>query len=167
MNRRQLVKLASPLGELLNDANHVDVKSISSDLSMRVFIAGMMSYCPAWLKFLYMVRWALVRALGMKQEGVPMGRALTADDVSLRAGEMVTFFRVHGAEDEKYWIAAASDKHLAAFVAVVADRQTHPKQFHLATIVKYRHWTGPVYFNLIRPFHHLVVRRMMRAGARL
>lgn len=28
------------------------------------------------------------------------------------------------------------------------------------TTVYYKHWTGPVYFNLIRPFHHLVVSRM-------
>ncbi|WP_422698682.1 DUF2867 domain-containing protein [Desulfosarcina cetonica] len=32
--------------------------------------------------------------------------------------------------------------------------------------MRYRNWTGPVYFNLIRPFHHLVVREMMKAGAR-
>ena len=28
-----------------------------------------------------------------------------------------------------------------------------------------RRGTGPVYFNLIRPFHHLVVSRMMKHGA--
>ncbi|MCP5103876.1 MAG: DUF2867 domain-containing protein, partial [bacterium] len=35
---------------------------------------------------------------------------------------------------------------------------------HVVTIVHYKHWTGPVYFNLIRPFHHLVIRRMMKAA---
>ncbi|MGE6761631.1 DUF2867 domain-containing protein [Corallococcus interemptor] len=29
----------------------------------------------------------------------------------------------------------------------------------------YRNWAGPVYFNVIRPFHHLVVARMARHGA--
>jgi hypothetical protein len=39
-------------------------------------------------------------------------------------------------------------------------------RYYIVTIVHYLHWTGPVYFNLIRPFHHLVVARMARAGAR-
>ena len=34
------------------------------------------------------------------------------------------------------------------------------------TVVHYKHWTGPVYFNVIRPFHHLVVRQMARAGTK-
>jgi hypothetical protein len=34
----------------------------------------------------------------------------------------------------------------------------------IKVVVHYKHWTGPVYFNLIRPFHHLVVSRMARAG---
>ena len=72
---------------------------------MRAFIAGLFSYMPWWLKALYGVRWAFVRLLGMKQEGVP--------------------------------------------------------------IVDYRHWTGPVYFNVIRPFHHLVVAAMLRSAANL
>jgi hypothetical protein len=36
--------------------------------------------------------------------------------------------------------------------------------YYPITIVFYKHWTGPVYFNLIRPFHHLVVARMARHG---
>ncbi|NQY75258.1 MAG: DUF2867 domain-containing protein [Candidatus Margulisbacteria bacterium] len=28
------------------------------------------------------------------------------------------------------------------------------------------HWTGPIYFNLIRPIHHLVVTKMAKAGVR-
>ncbi|XXF76233.1 DUF2867 domain-containing protein [Myxococcaceae bacterium GXIMD 01537] len=40
------------------------------------------------------------------------------------------------------------------------------RRFHVATIVRYRRWAGPVYFNVIRPFHHLVVRGMLRHAAR-
>jgi len=93
-------------------------------------------------------------------------RPLTPTNISLTPGDMATFFQVFAAEDDKYWIAEASDKHLAAFVAVIVDQSTGQKQFHVMTIVKYRHWTGPVYFNVIRPFHHIVVRQMMRAGVR-
>jgi hypothetical protein len=40
-------------------------------------------------------------------------------------------------------------------------------RYYIVTIVHYLHWTGPVYFNLIRPFHHLVVARMARAGSQI
>jgi hypothetical protein len=30
--------------------------------------------------------------------------------------------------------------------------------------VHYKHWAKPVCFNLIRPFHHLVVSRMAKPG---
>jgi len=36
--------------------------------------------------------------------------------------------------------------------------------YAIATVVHYRHWTGPIYFNLIRPFHHLIVWFMLRRG---
>jgi hypothetical protein len=35
------------------------------------------------------------------------------------------------------------------------------KRYHLLTVVKFRHWTGPVYFNVIRPFHHIIVKAML------
>jgi hypothetical protein len=37
-------------------------------------------------------------------------------------------------------------------------------RFYVFTTVYYKHWTGPVYFNLIRPLHHLAVPRMARYG---
>jgi hypothetical protein len=36
----------------------------------------------------------------------------------------------------------------------------------VVTIVHYKHWTGRLYFNVIRPVHHFVVSGMARAGAR-
>ena len=36
--------------------------------------------------------------------------------------------------------------------------------FYVITTVFYKHWTGPIYSNLIRPFHHLVVSRIAQYG---
>ena len=59
-----------------------------------------------------------------------------------------------------------TDKHLAAYFGVTADKQSSGlTRFEVVTAIRYLHWIGPVYFNLIRPFHHLVVSQMMRAGA--
>ena len=58
-----------------------------------------------------------------------------------------------------------TDTHLTAALVVVA----HPlnfgrRRFEVITVVHYHRWTGPVYFNVIRPFHHLVVGSMIHAG---
>jgi hypothetical protein len=100
----------------------------------------------------------------------PAGVAVTdlmPRSVSFRPGDEVLFFTVREAEKGRYWIAETpKDRHLAAFVAVLAHASASRSAtvFHVVTIVHYKHWTGPVYFNLIRPFHHLVVSRMARAG---
>ena len=55
--------------------------------------------------------------------------------------------------------------HLKAYFGIAAEPLADTKnRFYVVTTVYYRHWTGPVYFNLIRPFHHLVVSQMAQAG---
>ncbi|MEV4094105.1 DUF2867 domain-containing protein [Streptosporangium saharense] len=47
----------------------------------------------------------------------------------------------------------------APFTVVEAD----PDRY-VAVVVHYHRWTGPVYFTVIRPFHHLVARAGVRGG---
>ncbi len=94
MKQNDLFTAVPNLQKLLETANHVDVKSIEGDVSLRQFIAGMISYSPGWLKFLYGVRWFFVRLLGMKQEGVPRDLSMTAKNVSFVPGDPATFFSV-------------------------------------------------------------------------
>ena len=61
-------------------------------------------------------------------------------------------------------MASATDTHLTAYLGVVAEPIPPDNRFHVITIVHYQRWTGPVYFNVIRPFHHLVVSKMVKAG---
>jgi hypothetical protein len=156
---------------LMEDANHIDVKVVEGSVSLRQFIAGMLSYYPWWypwwIIFLYGVRAVFVRLLGMKQPARPDDLPrLLPEDIPTMPGEKATFFILRFAKDEEYWIAETpEDKHLRAYFGIVVEPlKDNLKRFHVITIVHYKHWTGPVYFNTIRPFHHLVVRRMARAG---
>jgi hypothetical protein len=38
------------------------------------------------------------------------------------------------------------------------------RRFHFVTIVRYKRWTGRLYFLLIRPFNRFFVNRLARAG---
>lgn len=166
MTMPAIIQSTPDLVSYAQNANHIDVKVFESDASLREFIAGMFSYYPAWIKFLYRVRWGFVRLLGMKQEGIPKDTRMKPEDVSFVAGDKVTFFTIYAAKEDDYWLAGATESHLTAYLGIIA-RPTHDNhnQFHVITIVKYHHWTGPVYFNVIRPFHHVVVGRMGQAGA--
>ena len=152
---------------LLRGANHFDVKIVEGEVSMRQFIASMLSHYPRWIVFLYYVRWVFVRLLGMRQPDKPdeLPR-LKPEDISMTPGDHATFFIVRQAREEEYWIAETpEDKHLKAYFGIIVEPVGgNLNRFHVVTIVHYNHWTGPVYFNTIRPFHHLVVRSMARAA---
>lgn len=164
MNRD--VVLHPAIVPLAAHANYIDEKTIESDVPLRDFIAGFFAYYPGWVKALYAIRWGFVRLLGMKQDGVPEAVGV-APIIPMTAGESMSFFRVLAAQEDVYWAAVAEDRHLKASVAIVREPLAETRsRYHVVTIVHYRHWTGPVYFNVIRPFHHLVVAGMAKAGAR-
>jgi len=155
------------IAQLLKGSNYIDVKTVEGQISLRHFIASMLSCYPRWIIFLYRIRTVLVKLLGLYRHPAPETiPQLTPEDVSFVKGEAATFFTVRRAKEKFYWIGETpEDKHLRAYFCVAVEPLgDHRKRFHVATIVYYKHWTGPVYFNLIRPFHHLVVGRMMRAG---
>ena len=152
------------LAPLFEGADHVDVKTIDGDMGLRRFVAGLFGYTPGWLKALYAVRAVFVRLLGMRQENVDHP-PMTTEEVSFTPGDPCSFFTVtHGREDE-YLAAEIRDKHLKARLLIATEPLGGGRnRFHVGTIVFYRHWTGPVYFTVVKPFHHLVVWLMMRAA---
>ena len=165
MKQNSLLADIPALAALVSEADHVDIKNADGNVSLREFIAGMFSYYPGWLKNLYRIRWGFVRLLGMKQKGLPQPVQMQPEDVSMIPGDKATFFTVTAAEDGRFWAASASESHLTAYLAVVMEPLADRNRFQVITIVQYHNWTGPVYFNVIRPFHHIVVRKMAQAGA--
>lgn len=151
--------------DYLNNCDHYDHKCIEGEVSLREFLAGMLSYYPAWIKSLYAIRWGFVRLLGMTQEWVTTAPKVRPEDIQFEAGADATIFQVVRAEENNYWVAMAEDSHLIAYLVVAIEhRPQEVTRFHVSTIVHYNNWAGPVYFNVIRPFHHIVVNAMMRAG---
>ncbi|MEE4354598.1 MAG: DUF2867 domain-containing protein [Desulfatiglans sp.] len=149
------------------NVDHVDVKTIESDTDLRDFISGMLSYYPWWLVSLFRVREIIVSILGLTRHERPETLpSIKPEKLSFKPGENASFFTIRAAKEDLYWVSESpEDKHLQAFFGVVAEKLTqNNKRYHVFTCVKYLHWTGPVYFNLIRPFHHIVVWSMMKAG---
>ena len=150
-------------------SDFTDVKVYEGSVTLRQFIASMLSYYPPWLILLYRARKTLAGILGLASHPEPDELPdLKPADISFRNGTKVTFFEVRDAKEDTYWITETPrDKHLKAYFGIMAEPAPEAKnRFYVVTTVYYKHWTGPVYFNLIRPFHHLVVSRMAHAGLR-
>lgn len=149
------------------DVDHADIKTIKGKTDLRTFVSRMLSYYPWWILALYRIRELMVKVLGLKKhEKHDVLEAIRPEDLAFRPGENAAFFIVKASKEEEYWVAKTpEDRHLKAYLGVVAEKLDKDiTKFHVFTSVKYKHWTGPVYFNLIRPFHHLVVFSMMKAG---
>jgi hypothetical protein len=159
----------SALEKYFEKADFTDVKVFEGQTTLRKFIASMLSYYPWWIVQLYRIRKLLVGLLGLVKHEAPQELPnLQPKEVSFRPGENVTFFIVRCAEEDTFWISETpADKHLRAYFGVIKEPLSNStNRFYVVTSVFYKHWTGPVYFNLIRPFHHLVVSRMARYGLR-
>ena len=168
--RRRLACLQGihALQRYVDGADVIDVKRVEGRNELRTMLAAMLSYYPWWVVRLYRLRKLLVGLLGLAQQAAPVRQpALKPEDVAFTPGAAVTFFTVRAAKEGRYWIAETPpDKHLRSYFGVVSDPiDGSRRRFTVITTVFYKHWTGPVYFNLIRPFHHLVVASMARHGA--
>jgi len=147
------------------DADHIDIKSAVGDVTMNQFIAGMFNYQPAWMSFLYRIRWIFVRLLGMKQEGIPQSTQFDPETLDLTIGYKLTFFDIDSVDSDIHLFVSAEESHLKATLGVIREPlDDGMSRFYAITLVHYKSWAGPIYFNVIRPFHHIVVAQMLKAG---
>ena len=161
------IKKFSELEKYFEKADFTDIKVFEGDTTLRKFIASMLSYYPWWIVKLYRIRKLLAAILGLVKHKEPEELpTLQPEDVSFTPGDNVTFFTVRRAKEDIFWVSETpDDKHLRAYFSVVKETVSNSiNRFYVITTVFYKHWTGPVYFNLIRPFHHLVVSRMAHYG---
>lgn len=150
--------------ELIAGADHVDTKTVTTTASLREFVAGALSWQPAWMRLLWRARQVFAVALRLRETGVPGTVTLRPEDISLAPGARISFFSVTAGEEDRYLVMAASDNHLRAYLAIVAEPSAN--LMHAITIVRQRNWTGRLYWAVVAPFHQVVIRGMIGAGAR-
>jgi hypothetical protein len=154
------------LQAILKDADYVGVKIVEGDVTLQEFLSGMFAYRPGLIRFLYRVRSGLVRLIGIRQQPLPEMDEWIPGDVPMLSCGNIWFFSVSLASEDRYWIGCCPEEsHLTAFMGVVVEPlKGTRKRFHFVTIVRYKHWTGRLYFLLIRPFNWFFVNRLARAG---
>jgi Protein of unknown function (DUF2867) len=150
------------LDDLLPEVDVVDVKTARGNVSLREFTAGALGYGPLWIKVLFAARVAVALALRLKTV-IPDTTRVRPETVPFTPGKPASFFKVVRGEEDHYLLLEISDNHLVAYLAIITDNE-RPANFKVVTLVRYLRPAGRFYYALIRPFHHLVMFSMCRAG---
>ena len=152
---------------LFKNADYIGLKTIDTVDRLEAFLPKFFAYRPPLIRLLYRIRAPLVRLLGFKQDPMPEMDEWLPDEFPMFPCGNVWFFTVRSTKKDHYWIAGCPDgRHLDAEMAVVVQPlEGRRKRFHIVTVVRYKHWTGPVYFNMIRLFNLILVNRMAHAAA--
>ncbi|MFD3402645.1 DUF2867 domain-containing protein [Kribbella sp. NPDC058693] len=151
------------LDDLIPVLDEIDVKTARGDVTLREFIAGALSHSPLWVKGLFAIRIAVATVLRLETATVPDSRRIRPETVSFTPGEKDAFFTVVRGDEDHYLLLKISDNHLIGYLAFFTDNE-RPATFKVVTLVQFLRPAGRFYYNLIRPFHHVVLLSMCRAG---
>ena len=148
-------------GADLADAYAIQLPSTSTD-DIETLVRFVLCSPTSWFRALLRLRDALVAGFGIKTS-----RQLRDAPVE-NAAHRIFIFRVYAVYVDEM-ILGEDDKHLD-FRASVRLRSDHGenasvKEIELTTVVHCHNLLGRCYIALIRPFHRLVVRSMLRRAA--
>lgn len=132
----------------LLDSYSIDL-SASEQPSMRMLATRALANPPAWQRALIVVRDAMVTPFGLKTSGMVGG--------SRGSDERVAFFPVHW-EGRDEIVLGTDDRHLDFRLSLLRRPSPTGVSLIATAVVRTHNVLGLAYLNLIRPFHHLVVR---------
>ena len=154
------------LADLLPMSDVIDVKTVTGPVTLREFVAGALSNESVAGRALFALRVPVARLLRLEMAGMPPKTRLRPEDISFTPGDHLSFFTVDRGEEEHYLLLKVVDNHLAGHLAIITDDSGPVRKFKVVTLVHYRRPAGRFYYNLIRPFHHVIIRVMCQAGLR-
>ncbi|MEV8374103.1 DUF2867 domain-containing protein [Kribbella sp. NPDC056861] len=154
------------LTDLLPTADVIDVKTATGDVTLREFVAGALGNGSFPGRILFAIRVPIARLLRLEMTGMPPTTRLRPEDISFTPGDSVSFFTVDRGEEEHYLLLKITDNHLVAHLAIIVDDSGPVRRFKVVTLVRYLRKAGRLYFELIRPFHHVIMHVMCRSAIR-
>ncbi|CAM1372227.1 DUF2867 domain-containing protein [Tenacibaculum xiamenense] len=111
------------------------------------------NYSPKWIDTLFSIRNKLAAIVGLKNS-VP-------EDYNndFKIGGYVGFFKIYDLEGAEC-ILGLNDSHLN-FRVIIARQTLEQYNVKVTTLVEYNNLKGKIYMTIIKPFHRIVVKRMV------
>lgn len=146
------------VADFMGSVDAMDIQSTRCGCGLESFVKAFLLDRPAWVRSLMRFRNAVMRRIpGYSDEGADYAQG----DV-LTVGRKVGPFDVISTDEERSWVAGLQESHLDALLIITRRNEAGTYRFDVATLVKFHNCFGRLYFWLIKPFHVIVVRSLMR-----
>jgi hypothetical protein len=115
---------------------------------------------PKWIRNLFEFRNRLVSVFGLKTNKEHMNQDV--DNFNANVGDQLGFFKVYNKAKSEI-VLGEDDVHLNFRVSLILiDLHTDIIEIVISTGVVYNNFLGKVYFAIVKPFHKLIVRSMLK-----
>lgn len=132
--------------DIFSTTNHVDSLEL---ISHKIF-----NTTPKWVAFLFRIRNSIANIIGLKHE-------LPKDfNENFKVGGYIKFFKIFDIKTDQV-ILGANDKHLN-FRAIITRTEDTNYNIKLTTLVEYNNNLGKIYMAIVKPFHRIVVKHMVK-----
>lgn len=153
--KEEQIKLTSDLHELLPAIHFTDTFSTTNHRDDIKEITNLIfNTSPKWIDALFMLRNNLVKMIGLNT-GIPEDYNET-----FKVGGYVKYFKIFSITNNEV-VLGANDSHLN-FRAIVKKDASLSYNIKVITLVEFNNKTGKYYMNIIKPFHRLVVKQMVK-----
>ncbi len=117
------------------------------------------SFEQSWVDSLFRLRNQLVKPFGLIAPSDT--RNTKPQQKEIKTGGKVAFFDVIERNNEEV-LMYINDSHLAAYFSILLSQNGRFKTLYTSTTVEYHNKLGKFYFAIIKPFHKLIMKTMIK-----
>ena len=128
---------------------------------------ALVNSAPQFVETLMGLRNKIVKVVGLKTgEDQPSTRAEALEQFTGKPGEYLGLFKIYEHTDTEI-ILGEDDKHLDFRLSLLlTPSDSGSKKLSMTTVVTYNNWMGPTYFTVVKPFHKVTAKAMLKGIVR-
>ena len=137
-----------------------DNKISSTDIAKAFFTSA-----PKWVGILFILRNKIVSVFGLKTGKKVNDSQQQLENFKFEPNERIGLFKVFSKTKNEV-IIGEDDKHLNFRISLLTESlntEQTKKEITISTTVAFNNWLGKLYFFPVRPFHKLIVPRMLKS----
>ena len=139
------------------------VVSTSKSIEPEKILLDMWNHQPRWIRFLFKLRDILVKPLGLKTRNKTLYTQKSFENAIFNGKDFFTM-KVP-IKNENEIVLQLTDKHLTAELSIYSNLIAEDKlKIVCATLVHYHNKLGVFYFFVIKPFHKIIVKAVLKSA---
>ncbi|VAW10752.1 hypothetical protein MNBD_BACTEROID03-734 [hydrothermal vent metagenome] len=159
MNRKISTSKLPKSSKVLNFITKIDYEDTfavalqNKDIAIEDVYLNVFAHSPKWVNNLLQLRNKIVNFFGIKTTVGEMKKE------NLKVGEKTGIFKIYALYNNEL-IAGEDEKHLDFRISILKNEGL----LTISTLVHYNNWFGRLYFFIIKPFHKMVAKSMMKSA---